>query len=109
MSASDLADRILTRVAASRCVDPGKDLLEAAVRYARLRADWELASVDVRKEMDRKRTLSHNVLVDAFNILSRAMTKAGEDNSWREALGSERGFVGDVACHMHCMLGLRAR
>ncbi len=109
MLPTDLAQQILDGINKSECKDSGLDLLDAVVRYSRLRVDWALASLDARKEMDRKRTSTHNVLIDAFNILSRAMGKAGEDNSWREVLGSERGFIGDVACHMHCILGLRAR
>lgn len=109
MTSVDLAERILGSIAASRFDDLGTDLLEAAVRYARLRVDWALAPVELRKGMDRERTLAHNVLIDAFNILSRAMAKGEEDTSWRAQLGSERGFIGDVACHMHCILGIRAR
>lgn len=85
------------------------DLYSAAVRYARIRADWHLAPPDQRKEMDRARTLAHNVLIDACNVLSRNMMKAGEDNSWRALLGDDRKEIGDFSCYLHAIFGVLAR
>jgi hypothetical protein len=61
-----------------------------------------------RAEIDRRRTLAHNVLIDALNILSRSMERRGEDISWRAMLGNDRVLIGDIACHLHCALGIRA-
>ena len=61
---------------------------------------------------DRKtgaeRIAAHEALIDACDILSRAMGRSGEDNSWRRLLGDDRREVGDFACFVHCNLGLRA-
>ncbi len=84
-------------------------LYTAAVRYARIRADWHLAPLDQKKEMDRTRTLAHNALIDACNILSRNMMKAGEDNRWRGLLGDDRKEIGDFACYLHALFGVLAR
>ena len=35
------------------------NLLEAAVRYARIRVDWEMASREERRKMDQERTAAH--------------------------------------------------
>lgn len=86
-----------------------QDFLEKAVRYARIRTDWELAGPSRRQEMDQSRTLTHNGLIDACNILSRAMAKQGYDASWREQLGGDRKTLGDFACFVHCFLGLAGR
>ena len=59
--------------------------------------------------MERRRTAAHDRLIDACNILSRQMAKEGEDNSWRADLGEDRRRIGDFACMLHCLLGLRAR
>ena len=56
------------------------DLLRRAIRYAHLRAERFLADLDARKAMDGTRTRAHDAFIDACNILSREMTKAGEDN-----------------------------
>lgn len=85
------------------------DLLRRAIRYAHLRAEWFLADLDTRKAMDTTRTRAHDAFIDACNILSREMGKAGEDNGWRRALGDDRQVIGDFACHLHCFVAIDAR
>ena len=85
------------------------DILLCAVRYARLRTDWRLADPDERRTMDGTRTAAHNTLIDALNILSRAMIKAGEDTTWRKHLGNDRQEIGDWTCHVHAHLGIQAK
>jgi hypothetical protein len=86
-----------------------KEIVEAAVRYARMRTDWAIQDPDQRKEADAYRTIAHNRFIDACNILSRTMRKRGKDISWRARLGQDRGEIGDFACYIHCILGLSAR
>ena len=109
MDAAKLAQSILDASAKSTSRDLQADLFDAVLRYARLRAEWAVSPLERRVEMDAARFRAHNVLIDAFNILSRAMARAGEDNNWRQVLGTERRVIGDVACHMHCLLALSAR
>lgn len=85
------------------------DLLKAAVKYARYRTDWQLSSLEERKAMDAARTRAHNAFIDNCDILSRNMIKIDEDNNWRALLGDDRKFIGDFACHLHCILGIKAR
>lgn len=84
-------------------------LILCAVRYARIRTDWHLAVPDERRVLDSARTAAHNALIDAANILSRAMLKAGEDATWRGMLGDDRQEIGDWACHVHAHFGILAR
>jgi len=86
-----------------------RELEIAAMTYAHLRAQWALAPSDERSEMDSARTAAHNALIDSCNILSRAMTRSGEDSSWRASLGDDRKVIGDFACHLHCLLAISAR
>ena len=86
-----------------------EELVECAIRYARIRADWYTSSTDKRNEIDSTRTRAHNTFIDSCNILSRNMAKAGEDNNWRTNLGEDRKDIGDFACYLHCVLGLRSR
>ena len=109
MDSSLLAHRILDDTKKTACQDLRDDMLEAAVRYARCRADWALAAREKRVEMDQARARAHQVLIDSFNILSRGLARHGEDNSWRGELGDERRAIGDVACHLHCILAISAR
>lgn len=85
------------------------DLIAAAVTYARIRTDYRLAGSEGRGEQEQSRSVAHNRLIDACNILSRAMAAKGEDNAWRAELGDDRKNMGDFACFIHCALGLEAR
>jgi len=71
--------------------------------------DWALSDHENRLELESTRTMAHEVLIGECNILSRALLRAGESNEWRADLGADRQFIGDVACHIHCHLGLAAR
>ena len=84
-------------------------LILCAVRYARMRTDWRLASPDERRAMDSARTAAHDALIDAANILSDAMVKAGEDVAWRRKLGDDRNKIGDWVCYIHAHLEIEAR
>lgn len=82
--------------------DCRKDLLQKAVRYARVRADWELDGPTIEK--DEYRTRTHDAFIAACDILGRMM-----DPSWRLMLGTTRQEIGDFACFVHCFLGILAR
>lgn len=89
--------------------DLKRSLILCAVRYARLRTDWRLAALHERRARDSARAAAHNALIDAANILSRTVVKAGEDAAWRRHLGDDRQAIGDWACHVHAHLGIQAR
>jgi len=101
ISQSTRKDALLTRLF--------DELVLAAVKYARLRVDWQLASLEERTDMDARRTRAHNAFMDSCNILSRAMVKNALGVEWRAELGTDRKEIGDFACHIHCLLGIRAR
>lgn len=86
-----------------------RDLALAAVRYARIRADWALISKEQRKNKDKARTIAHDAFISTCNALSRNMNKIGEDTQWRVDLGDNRQEIGDFACYLHCFLGISAR
>ncbi len=90
-------------------VELRQDFLDKAVRYARIRTDWELADLAGRHDLDEYRKRTHDALIDACNILSCAMVEQGLDTSWREQLGEDRRTIGDFACFIHCLLGLSGR
>jgi hypothetical protein len=85
------------------------DLIDKAIRYARIRADWELAEPGKRLAMDEYRKRTHDSLIDGCNILGRTMAQHGLDASWRDKIGQDRRDIGDFACYIHCLLGLAAR
>lgn len=104
------ARRILESVERSSVPeDLRRQWLEAAIRYAEIRVAWWVAAPDERRNMDASRTAAHDAFIDSCNILSRAMAAAGEPNGWRAEIGVERGEIGDFACVLHGVLGLKAR
>lgn len=105
----DTAYKIYKQIETTKEIEFKEDLIKSAARYARIRVDWYLSDIEKQKEMDQSRTLAHNALIDACNILSRCMAKAEEDVSWRELIGNDRKDIGDFACYLHCIIGLKAR
>jgi hypothetical protein len=39
----------------------------------------------------------------------QAMASAGESNGWRAEIGTDRKEIGDFACLLHAVIGIRAR
>jgi hypothetical protein len=105
----EIAFKSYQQIEATSLTENRGDLYASAARYARICADWRLADLTSRKEMDVQKTAAHNALIDAANTLCREMAKRGEDGSWRELLGDDRKEIGDFACYLHCLLGLAAR
>ena len=103
------AKQVFESMEASSLVPLRRDLVMAAVRYAGMRVEWALADPDARRAMDPARTAAHDAFIDACNILSRNMAKAGEDNRWRARLSDDRKTIGDFACYLNALLGIRAR
>ena len=66
-------------------------------------------TVQERMDANKQRTAAHNALIEAVNILSRSMAKAGQDNEWRRLLTYDRKIIGDFACLLVAHLGIVAR
>ncbi len=84
------------------------NLIESCIIYSSIRVEWLKANNEKRIEMENSRSMTHNVLIDDCNILSRNMIKNGEDAGWRLKLGDDRKEIGDFACYVNCILGLSA-
>lgn len=112
MLAWDVAERVIHQL--KTCNLPAADFLElrrefwlACVKYARIRADWQLNPEE--RPAGVARSIAHNRVIDACNALSRCMGQHGADNKWRDTLGQDRKVIGDFACYVHAYFGLRAR
>lgn len=85
------------------------DFISKAIRYATIRANWELMDNETKMKEDSGRTVVHNALIDSLNILARLISMSGVDVSWREQLGDQRKRIGDFACFVVYMLGINNR
>ena len=96
-------------------IDLYNELIEAAVKYATIRAKWNTMSREEKMEKDPLRTSLHNAVILQTNILARYLRKAGKPTLWREALRDEeadpmcRKVIGDFSCYLVFVHGLCAR
>lgn len=107
--ASKLYENIFRKSSDETLISLQNDLLTYSVRYAQIRVVWKMADLNQRMEIENRRTSAHNAMIDAVNILSRYQQKHDIDISWREELGGDRKEIGDLACFIHCFLGIEAR
>lgn len=88
-------------------VDLYNRLIEKAVRYAHIRAEWNTLSREEKLERDSSRTAAHDSFIASVNIISRTEGKIG--SQWRERLTDDRKRIGDFACYISLFLSLEAR
>lgn len=88
-------------------VDLYNRLIEKAVRYAHIRAEWNALSREEKLEQDSSRTIAHDSFISSINIIARSEGEIG--SQWRERLGNDRKRVGDFACYISLFLSLEAR
>ncbi len=103
------AELVYTKIKSSELTDLVNNLVMIGVRYARIRVDWYLSSTQERNEMDDERTIAHDAFISSCDILARNMANHGEDSSWRNILGKNRKDIGDFACWLHLIIGIKAR
>lgn len=99
----------------SDAIDLYNEVLEAAVKYAKIRADWVMMSQEEKMEKDPYRTALHNAVILHVNILARYLRQIGRPALWRDELGNEendpmcRKTIGDFACYLAFINGVCAR
>lgn len=105
----DTAAAIFQAMSRTSCEEFRESLIRAGVQYASKRVECALLLMGERGQIEDARTRAHDVFIDACNILSRAMAQKGEDNSWRQTLGQDRREIGDFACFLTAIIGLKVR
>jgi len=84
-------------------------LMERAIIYSRIRVDWYYAEMHEQIKMDFDRTAAHDEFILSCAALHQKMRESGEDTKWRVAIGSDRKSIGDFACLLHAVVGIKAR
>lgn len=91
------------------------ELVESAVVYAHMRANWPLMSREEKMDKDSSRTSNHDSVINHFNMLSRYLRMQGKAAAWRDRLGYEeddkyyRKTIGDFACYIVFINSICAR
>ncbi|MDF7639074.1 hypothetical protein PT285_06625 [Lactobacillus sp. ESL0791] len=90
-------------------------LVEQAIVYAEMRANWALASNDDRVKNDAYRTHVHDSVIYYVTIISRSLEQAGIKTTWFQQLvpsgntNVDRKRIGDFACYICYLYAVSAR
>ena len=103
------AQKIFDTLQSSKHTQLFNTLMERAVIYSRIRVDWYYAALDEQLDLDYDRTVAHNEFISSCAMLSQKMKETGEDSKWRFAIRKDRKSIGDFACLLHAVIGIRAR
>lgn len=92
-----------------------EELIDAATRYAAVRAKWFRMSKEEKIDTDSLRTSHHDSVIIHLNMLARYLKMQGKKAVWREQLGDveENGYIrkgiGDFACYLVFVNSICAR
>lgn len=82
-------------------------MLDKAVRYAHIRAEWDSLTKEQKMNTDESRTIAHNAFISSIDIIARIEKEI--DSQWRERLTDDRKRIGDFACYLALFRGIDAR
>jgi len=83
-----------------------EDFVSKACKYTEVRMRWEFWNDSEKMAEDQGRTIRHNAVIDAINILSRFLKSEGVETPWRDELGDGRKKIGDFACFVGYITGI---
>lgn len=105
---SKLAREIFDTISDTSSVELYMDLIQKAVVYAHIRAEWALADEKSQSNMRPTRTAAHNAFIAATAALALAMAESDESTAWRENIGNDRQESAEFACWIHYHLSMEA-
>lgn len=82
------------------------ELVDAATKYANMRAKWGRMSREEKMDQDSLRTAFHDSTIIHFNMPARFLKMQGKNADWRMELGDEnadrytRKAIGDFGCYI---------
>lgn len=82
-------------------------MLQKAIRYSNIRAEWNFLSREKKMETDEYRTIVHNGFISSIDIIARIEKETG--SQWRKRLTDDRKRIGDFACYLALFLAIDAR
>lgn len=104
----ELSKEIFEAVSKTKLEKLKNSLLNKAIAYSHIRAEWALSDQETRVEMDAPRRIAHNALIDSINILARNMHQDNENIDWYRHLKENRIEIAEFACWVHTFLSLSA-
>ena len=92
-----------------------EELIDAATKYAAIRAKWGRMTREEKMDTDSLRTSHHNSVIIHFNMLARYLRMQGKKAAWRDARGDDEGnryyrkTIGDFGCYIVFVNSICAR
>ena len=92
-----------------------EELIDAATKYAAIRAKWGRMTREEKMDTDSLRTSHHNSVIIHFNMLARYLRMQGKKAAWRDALGDDEGnryyrkTIGGFGCYIVFVNSICAR
>ena len=84
-------------------------LIPKAVEYSDYRSRWLGMSTIEQNNIERDRACNHDIFVDTKNDLGKYMLDHNMDITWTILLGEDRKNIGDFACYLSYVQGIKAR
>jgi len=85
------------------------NIIDAAIKYATIRASWYSWNREKRSDEDENRSSKHNAFISRINIFVRYAKEKGDVCLWKDVLGDERKRIGDFACYIALTRSMSAR
>ncbi len=105
---SKLAREIFDTISDACAVELYMDLIQKAVIYAHIRAEWALADEKTQSSLRAARTAAHNDFIAATGALAKEMAECDESASWYDNIGNDRQESAEFACWIHYHLSMEA-
>jgi hypothetical protein len=91
------------------------EFITRSIKYAAIRANWELYSLSEKSDNDRYRTSVHDSVILSLKFFVRIAQSYNYDVEWCRALQDDdkvnfkRRLVGDLACYVSFVTALNNR
>ena len=66
-------------------------------------------SLSERSENDMNRSIQHDAFITNLKVITRYLKAQGRSAEWEPLLEQDRKEIGDLACYIHCELGIQNR
>jgi hypothetical protein len=103
------ASAIFNQLENSKLFQLREVLYKSAFRYTECRFEWNFKTFDEKLEADDERSISHGAFIANCDIMARNMENKGEPNIWRTKLTNDRKVIGDFACMLVALIGIKNR
>lgn len=109
MISFDSASEIFNQIEESQLVQLREMLYKSAFRYTEYRFNWNFKTFEEKLAADAERSIAHNIFITKCDIMARNMNNKGEPSQWRTKLTNDRKIIGDFACLLVTLLGIKNR